>query len=66
MGVTTAQLVETRWAFDAVAAECAASTSASVVFESMRQHDRGSTTVSRTGRALALGDRCLMVLRHDG
>ncbi|MCH7747676.1 MAG: hypothetical protein IH939_06225 [Acidobacteria bacterium] len=66
MDVMTGRMVETRWTFDAVAAECAASTSASVVCESMRQHDRGSTTVSRTGRALALGDRCPMVLRHDG
>ncbi len=42
MGVTTARLVETRRAFDAVAADYTASTSASVVLESMRQHIRAA------------------------
>ena len=42
MGVTTTQLVETRRAFDAVAADYAAATSASVVLESMRQQVRAA------------------------
>ena len=42
MGVTAARLVETRQAFDAVAADYAASTSASVVLESMRHQGRAA------------------------
>ena len=42
MGMTTVRLAETRRAFDAVAVDYAASTSSSLVLESMRQHVRAA------------------------